>query len=138
MPSTAPFPRLAAALVLLVACQSDKPEAQAKKALSEATSALEAGDVASAMEALHPEFQGSLEGQPVDKAQARLALMMIFRQGRVGLTLLSCQARVEGAEVVQEVDFLVSQGGERGRRHYLLTWARKGGAYKLRRMQEGQ
>jgi hypothetical protein len=47
-------------------------------------------------------------------------------------------ARVEGAEVLQEVDALASQGGERSRRRWLFTWAKQGGAYKLRRMQEIQ
>ncbi|HJV91700.1 MAG TPA: hypothetical protein VJ623_15415 [Holophagaceae bacterium] len=127
------------AALLLLACQSDKPEAQAKKALSAAVAAVEAGDVEGAMEVLHPDFQGSLEGESgLTKPQARLLLMAILRQGKVGLTLLRVDARLEGADVLQEIDALASQGGERTRRHWLFTWAKKGGTYKLRRIQELQ
>ncbi|HJV21871.1 MAG TPA: hypothetical protein VJ570_04195 [Holophagaceae bacterium] len=125
------------AALLLLACQSDKPEAQAKKALSAAVAAVEAGDVGGALDVLHPDFQGSIEGESgLTKPQARLALMAILRQGKVGLTLLRVDARVEGNEVIQEVEALASQGGERARRHWLFTWTKKGGEYKLRRMQE--
>ncbi len=138
MPRAARFLPIPCALLFLVACQSDKPEAQAKKALSQAIAAVEAGDVRGVLEVLHPDFQGSYEGQSLDRAQARFVLMVLFRQGKVGLTLLGTDARLEGAEVVQAVDLLISQGGDRGRRHYLLTWARKGGTYKLRHLQEVQ
>ncbi len=138
MPRAARFLPIPCALLLLAACQSDKPEAQAKKALSAAMAAVEAGDVGGVLEALHPDFQGSHEGQSLDRDQARFLLMALFRQGKVGLTPLGTDARLEGADVVQEVDLLISQGGDRGRRRYLLTWVRKGGSYKLRRLQEVQ
>ena len=139
MPSATRGILVTIALGIMAACQSDKPEAQAKKALSAAVAAVEAGDVSGTLEHLHPDFQGSLEGEHgLNKAQVRLALAGILRQGRVGLTLLRVEARVEGAEVLQEVDALASQGGERTRRHWLFTWTKQGGAYKLRRMQEVQ
>ncbi len=126
-------------LIALPGCQNDKPEAQAKKALSAAVAAVEAGDVGGALDQIHPDFQGSIEGEGgLTKPQARLALMGILRQGKVGLTLLQVDARLEGGEVIQEVVALASQGGERSRRHWLFTWTRQGGAYKLRRMQELQ
>ncbi|MBI3132027.1 MAG: hypothetical protein HYZ13_11930 [Acidobacteria bacterium] len=137
MPSFGKGIQVTTALILLLACQSDKPEAQAKKALSAAVAAVEAGDVGGALEVLHPDFQGSIEGEGgLTKPQARLVLMGILRQGKVGLTLLRVDARLEGAEVIQEVEALASQGGQRSRRHWLFTWAKQGGAYKLRRMQE--
>lgn len=138
MPRAALFLPPSLALLIGLGCQSDKPEAQAKKALSAAMAAVEAGEVGEVLDHLHPAFQGAYEGQPLDRDQARFVLMALFRQGKVGLTLLGTEARLEGAEVIQEVDLLVSQGGDRGRRRYLLTWARKGGAYKLRRLQEAQ
>lgn len=137
MPSFEKGIRVTTALLLLSACQSDKPEAQAKKALSAAVAAVEAGKVGEAVEVLHPDFQGSLEGEGgLTKDQARFALMAILRQGKVDLTLLRVDARLEGGEVLQEVEALASQGGERARRHWLFTWTKQGGAYKLRRMQE--
>ncbi len=137
MPSFDKGIRVTIPLLLLLACQSDKPEAQAKKALSAAVAAVEAGDVGGAVAALHPEFLGSLEGEGgLTRDQARFVLMGIFRQGKVGLTLLRVDARMEGAEVLQEVEAVASQGGERARRHWLFTWTLHGGTYKLRRMQE--
>ncbi len=137
MPSFVRGIPITTALLLLVACQSDKPEAQAKKALSAAVAAVEAGDAGAAVDTLHPDFTGSIEGlEGLTKDQARFALLGILRQGKVGITLLRVEARVEGASVLQDVEALASQGGERSRRHWRFTWTKQGGTYKLRRMQE--
>lgn len=128
------IPVTTAALVLL-ACQSDKPEDQAKKALSQAAAALEAGDAAGATECLAPDFQ--LEGPEgdLDRGQVRLLLLGLLRQGKPGITLLRVEGRLEGEGLRQEVDVLLSQGGERSRRRWLLTWHQGGGAWRVVRAQ---
>lgn len=128
------IPVTTAALVLL-ACQSDKPEDQAKKALSQAAAALEAGDAAGAVAPLSPTFR--LEGPegPLDRAQLRLLFMGLLRQGRPGITLLRVEGRLEGDSVVQEVDALLSLSGERSRRRWLLTWKAEDGTWRVVRAQ---
>ena len=122
-------------LLLVLACRSDKPEDQAKKALSRAATALEAGDAAGATEFLAPDFR--LEGPEgdLDRAQLRFFLMGLLRQGRPGITLLRVDGRLEDGVLRQEVDALLSLNGERSRRRWLLTWRREGGTWKVARAQ---
>jgi len=128
------IPVTTAALILL-ACQSDKPEDQAKKALSQAAAALEAGDTAGAVAPLSPAFR--LEGPegPMDRAQLRLLFMGLLRQGRPGVTLLRVEGRREGDTLLQEVDVLLSLSGERSRRRWLLTWKEDDRTWRVVRAQ---
>jgi hypothetical protein len=128
-----------ALLILALACRNDKPEDQVKKAFSKAQTAIQEGDAAGAVALLSPDFQGP-EG--IDQASARFLLMGLLRQSRIGITVLRNDAALEGADVVQEVELLLTQKGsgllpqDAGRRHYLLRWAKRDGDWRLRRMEE--
>lgn len=123
------------ALILALACRSDKPEDQAKKALSEAARALEAGDATGATEILAPDFRKEGPEGDLDRVQLRFLFMGLLRQGRPGITFLRVEGRVEGPVLRQEVDVLLSLAGERNRRRWLLTWRKVDGAWKVARAQ---
>ncbi len=132
--------RLTIALpLLLLACQSDKPEDQVKKAFSKAKSAIEEGDAGGAVDILAADFKGP---EDIDKASARFMLMGLLRQGKIGITVFRNDAALEGTEVTQEVELLITQtsGGilpsDAGRRRYLLRWKKQEGDWRLSRMQE--
>lgn len=132
--------RLTAPLLLLaLACQNDKPEAQVKAAFEKARAAVEASDAVGATAILHPQFSGP---QEMDAATARLALLGMLRQMKLGVTVLSNDVALEGQDVVQEVTLLMTQKGggvlpeDYGRKHYLLRWRKKEGAWRLYRMEE--
>jgi hypothetical protein len=132
--------RLTLALpLLLLACQSDKPEDQVKFAFSKAKTAIEEGDAGGAVDVLASDFKGP---EDIDKASARFMLMGLIRQGKIGITVFRNDASLEGAEVAQEVELLITQKGggilptDAGRRHYLLRWVKREGEWRLSRMQE--
>lgn len=132
--------RLTPALLLLaLACRSDKAEDRVRKAFEGACGALKEGDAAGATEALSKDFRGP-EG--LDKASARFLLQGIFRQGKVGLTVLRNDLSAQGSDFDQEVELLLTQtsGGllptDAGRRHYLLRWRKEEGSWRIARIEE--
>jgi len=122
------------ALLALLACRSDKPEAQVRRAFEACRAAVEAGDAAGATEPLDPAFRGP-EG--MDKATARLFLLGTLRQEKVGVTVLRNEVVLRGPEAFQEVDLLLTGKGagllpqEASRRTLSLRWRRVGGDWKL-------
>ncbi len=129
---------LPAALLLLLACHSDKPEARVKAAFDQMVRAVEAGDAAGAAELLDPEFRGP-EG--LDKGGARLYLIGVFRGGKVGVTVLENRLRLEGRDVWQNVALLVTQKGggllpDSSRRAYLIRWRERKGDWRMVEVQE--
>ncbi|HJU83536.1 MAG TPA: hypothetical protein VJ600_04950 [Holophagaceae bacterium] len=126
------------ALLALAACRSDKPEDLVKAAFDQMVKAVEAGDAAGATELLDPSFKGP-EG--LDKPSARLYLMGVLRQGKVGVTVLENRVRLEGREVDQTVGLVLTQKGggllpDASRRNYLLRWKARKGDWLLVEVQE--
>ena len=125
-------------LVGLLACRSDKPEDRIRGAFERCRAAVEAGDAAVATEPLAEDFRGP-EG--MDRPSARLFLMGVLRQERVGVTLLREDLRVQGAQAVQDVDLVLT--GRRGSllpqeastRSFRLLWRRQGGDWKLKTLE---
>lgn len=128
-----------ALLAALLACRSDKPEDQVRKAFQTCVTGVEAGDAAAAAAPLDASFRGP-EG--MDKAAARLFLMGIFRQEKVGLTVVRNEVTVTGNEAFQEVDLLITgrSGGllpqDASRRSFGLRWRKAGGDWRILELQE--
>jgi ketosteroid isomerase-like protein len=118
----------------LSACRTDKPEAQIRKAFEACRAAVEAGDAAAATAPLDPTFRGP-EG--LDRATARLYLMGLFRQEKIGVTVVRNEVSVRGDQALQEVDLLLTgrNGGllprEASRRSFRLHWQKTEGDYRL-------
>lgn len=122
----------------LLACRSDKPEEQVRKAFQGCVAAVEAGDAAAAAAPLDPAFRGP-EG--MDRGAARLLLAGILRREKVGVTVLRNDLSVQGNEAFQEVDLLLTgRAGllpqEASRRSLGLRWRKQGSEWRLREVQE--
>ncbi|GLH67480.1 hypothetical protein GETHED_18440 [Geothrix edaphica] len=123
----------------LLACRSDKPEDQVRKAFQTCVTAVEAGDAAAAAAPLDATFRGP-EG--MDKAGARLFLLGLLRREKVGVTVVRNQVTVTGAEAFQEVDLVLTgrSGGllpqDASRRSFGLRWRKTGGDWRLLEIQE--
>jgi hypothetical protein len=128
---------LAAALSILgflAACHADQPEDQVRKAFEVCRAGVESGDATEATSNLDPEFQGP---DGMDKATARLFLLGILRQEKVGVTVVRNQITVKRSEAFQEVDLLLT--GRNGsllpqdasHRSFRLRWRKTHGDWKL-------
>lgn len=125
-------------LAVLLACRSDKPEDQVRKAFDGCVAAVESGDAATAAGPLDAAFRGP-EG--LDKAGARLYLAGLLRREKVGITVLRNEVTVQGSEAFQEVDLLLTGGGgllprEASRRGFGLRWRKAGGEWRITEIQE--
>jgi ketosteroid isomerase-like protein len=126
-------------VLALLACRSDKPEDQVRKTFGACVTAVKAGDAAAAAQPLDATFRGP-EG--MDKAAARLFLMGIFRQEKVGLTVVRNEVTVAGNEAFQEVDLLITgrSGGllpqDASRRSFGLRWRKADGDWRILEIQE--
>jgi hypothetical protein len=118
----------------LLACRSDKPEDQVRKAFERSRAGVEAGDAAAATTALAPAFRGP---DGMDRATARLYLLGLFRQEKVGVTVVRNEVAVKGNEALQEVDLILTgrSGGllpqDTSHRGFRLRWRRSGGDWIL-------
>jgi hypothetical protein len=125
-------------LAVLLACRSDKPEDQVRKAFGSCVTAVEAGDAGAAVAPLDPAFRGP-EG--MDKAAARFFLADLLRREKVGITVLRNEVTVQGGEAFQEVDLLLAGGGgllprDASRRAFGLRWRKAGGDWRITEIQE--
>lgn len=126
-------------LLALLACRSDKPEDQVRKAFETCRAAVEAGDAAAAAEPLDPDFRGP-EG--MDKGAARLFLMGTLRREKVGVTVLRNEVSVRDREAFQEVDLVLTGRGtgllprDASRRSFGLHWRKARGDWRLLEIQE--
>src|SRR5512133_3614459 len=126
-------------VLTLLACRSDKPEDQVRKAFGACVTAVEAGDATAAAQPLDATFRGP-EG--MDKAAARLFLMGILRQEKVGVTVVRNEVTVAGNEAFQEVDLLITgrNGGllpqDASRRSFGLRWRKTGVDWRILEIQE--
>jgi hypothetical protein len=132
--------RLVAPLLLagLWGCRSDRPEDRVRKAFEACRAAVEAGDAAQAAKPLDKTFRGP-EG--MDKAAARLYLMALLREQKVGVTILRNEVAVQADEVLQDVDLMLTgrSGGllpqDASRRSFRLRWQKVEGDYRLMEME---
>lgn len=125
---------------MLLACQSDKPEAQVRRAFDACRAAVEAGDAVGATAVLDPAFQGP---DGLDRGGARLYLMGLLRREKVGLTVLRNAVAVQGNEAQQEVDLLLTgRSGllpsDASRRTFQLRWRQTGGDWRLVEVQTAE
>ncbi|HEX4844703.1 MAG TPA: hypothetical protein VFV26_00700 [Geothrix sp.] len=123
----------------LLACRSDKPEDQVRRAFETCVAAVEAGDAAAATEPLDAAFRGP-EG--MDKPGARLFLMGLLRQEKVGVAVIRNDVALRGNEAFQDVDLILTgrSGGllpqDASRRAFSLRWRKAGGDWKLVAIEE--
>jgi ketosteroid isomerase-like protein len=126
-------------VLTLLACRSDKPEDQVRRTFEACVAAVEAGDAAAAAEPLDATFRGP-EG--MDKPGARLFLMGLLRQEKIGVTVVQSDVAVRGDEAFQDVDLILTgrSGGllpqDASRRDFSLRWRKTGGGWKLVAIQE--
>ena len=126
------------AIFVLLACRSDKPEAQVRRAFETCRAAVEAGDAAAAAAPLDPAFRGP-EG--MDRATARLFLLGTFRQEKVGVTVVRNDVAMRGSEAFQEVDLILTgRSGsllpqEASQRSLRLRWRKAGSDWTLLEIQ---
>lgn len=126
------------AVLALLACRSDKPEDQVRKAFETCRAAVEAGDAAAAAAPLDPAFRGP---DGMDKATARFFLMGTLRQEKVGVTVLRNEVAVRANEALQEVDLILTgrSGGllpqDASHRSFQLRWRKSSGDWKLIELQ---
>ena len=132
---------LAAALSILgflAACRADQPEDQVRKAFEACRAGVESGDAVEATSNLDPEFQGP---DGMDKATAKLFLLGILRQEKVGVTVVRNEITVRRGEAFQEVDLLLTErsGGllpqDASHRSFRLRWRKTRGDWKLLEIQ---
>lgn len=130
---------LVSMLAILLACRSDKPEDRIRKIFETCRAAVEDGDAAAAVGPLDAAFRGP-EG--MDKGGARLFLLGLLRQDKVGVTVLRNDLTVRGNEAFQEVDLVITgrQGGllprDATRRSFGLRWRRTGDDWRILEIQE--
>ncbi len=132
---------LAAALILLgalSACHPDRPEDQIRKAFETCRAGVESGDVAGATSSLDPEFKGP---DGMDRATAKLFLLGLSRQEKVGVTVMRNEVTVQRSEAFQEVDLLLTGRSDgllprdASHRSFRLRWRKAGGDWKLTDLQ---
>ena len=125
-------------LGFLAACHADRPEDQVRKAFEACRAGVESGDSTEATANLDPEFQGP---DGMDKATARLFLLGILRQEKVGVTVVRNEITVKRSEASQEVDLLLTgRSGsllpqDASHRSFRLRWRKTRGDWKLLDMQ---
>lgn len=133
-----PIALIALTLCSLVACKQGSPEDQVREAFASTIEAIEKSDAAAATEMLSQDFQGP-EG--MDRGAARLYLMGVFRQQKVGVTVLANRVQINREGALQAVDLvLTSKGGglvpeDMGRRSYVIRWRKTGSHWKIRNVE---
>jgi ketosteroid isomerase-like protein len=122
------------ALLALAACRTDKPEDQVRKAFESCRAAVEAGDAAAATAPLDNAFRGP---DGMDKGTARLFLMGILRQEKVGVTVVRNEVAVQGNAASQDVDLILTGRSsgllpqDASQRSLRLRWRKVGSDWKL-------
>ena len=97
--------------------------------------AVEKGDAGTAVEMLSQDFQGP-EG--MDRGAARLYLMGVFRQQKVGVTVLANRVQLNRDGALQAVELVLTSkaGGmipdDMGRRSFVIRWRKSGSHWKIR------
>ena len=135
-------PRLLVPLVLiaLVGCKKDSPEAQIQKAFDVCVKAIEDADAGTVVDKLSPGFSGP-EGMGRD--DAKLYLMGLLRQGKIGITVFSSRITVKGSQADQSVEMMLTSRSGSGllpqdasHRFFQLRWERLNGDWRVRSLKE--
>lgn len=125
-------------LCSLPACRQGSPEDQVREAFAAAAEAVEKGDASAAVDMLSQDFEGP-EG--MDRGAARLYLMGMFRQQKVGVTVLANRVQINRDGALQAVELvLTAKGGglvpeDMGRRSFVIRWRKAGSHWKIRSME---
>lgn len=133
-----PIPFATLTLCSLTACQQGSPEDQVRAAFASTIEAVEKSDAGGASEILSQDFQGP-EG--MDRGAARLYLMGVFRQQKVGVTVLANHVQINRDGAVQAVDLVLTSKGaglipeDMGRRSYVIRWRKTGSHWKIRNVE---
>ena len=127
------------AIIALAGCRKDSPEAQIQKAFDACVKAIEEADAEAPIKALSPQFAGP-EGMTRD--EAKLYLLGLLRQGKIGITVFSNRIEVKGSEATQIVEMVLTSrsGGsilpqDTSHRLFLLRWERLEGDWRLRSLE---
>jgi hypothetical protein len=123
-------------LVALAGCHHESPETQIQKAFEGSIQAIESADSETPIKILSPRFTGP-DGMSRD--EAKLYLMGLLRQGKIGVTVLSSHIEVHGSQATQTVEMvLTSRTGisllpqDVSHRLFRLGWERMDGDWRLR------
>ncbi len=130
--------RLAVPMVLvLLACSPESPEQQVKRAFHDMVKKVEASDAPGTVAFLAPTFEGP---DGLDKGTLQFMLVGIFRDQKVGVTVLQESVRVEKRLAYQDVTVLLTGRSGRSlfpddssRKAYRLTWELKEKVWRLKR-----
>jgi hypothetical protein len=124
-------------LLLLAACRTESPEAQVKRTFHEMVKKVEASDAPGTVAFLDPDFEGP-EG--LDKGTLQFLLIGIFRDQKVGVTVLQETVRVDKRIAYQDVSLLLTgRSGksllpdDSSRKAYRLKWELREKAWRLKR-----
>ena len=128
------------ALIVLAGCHKDSPEALIQKSFDACVKAIEEADPGSAVARMSPQFSGP-EGMTRD--EAKLYLMGLLRQEKLGITVFASRIEVKGAQGTQSVEaILTSRTGsgllpqDASRRLFLLRWEQVDGDWYVRSLLE--
>ena len=133
------FLLVALTICSLVACRHETPEAKVRAAFASCMVAVEKSDAGTVTDLLAPDFEGP-EG--MDRGAVRLYLMGVFRQQKVGVSVLANRVQIKRGEAVQAVDLvLIAKGGgllpeDAGRHGYLIRWREIKGDWKIRSVEK--
>jgi hypothetical protein len=127
------------ALISLAGCREESPGTRIQKAFDQCVQAIEKADSDSALEVLSPKFSGP-EGMTRD--EAKLYLMGLLRQEKIGITIFASRIEVKGSTGIQSVEVvLTSRSGssllpqDASHRQFLLSWERLDGDWRVRSLQ---
>lgn len=125
------------ALVLLTACSPESPEEQVKRAFHDLVKKVEASDAPGTVAFLAPDFEGP---DGLDKGTLQFMLVGIFREQKVGVTVLQEAVRVDKRLATHDVSVLLTgRSGKRlfpddsSRKAYRLKWELKDKVWRLKR-----
>ena len=122
-------------LCSLLACKQGSSEDQVREAFATTVEAVEKSNASAAADMLSQDFQGP-EG--MDRGAARLYLMGVFRQQKVGVSVLANRVQLNRDGALQAVELvLTSKGGglvpeDMGRRSFIVRWRKVGNQWKIR------
>ncbi len=127
-------------LLALLACSPESPEQQVKRAFHDLVKKVEASDAPGTVAFLAPTFEGP---DGLDKGTLQLMLVGIFREQKVGVTVLSESVRMDKRLAYQDVTVLLTgRAGksllpdDSSRKSYRLTWELKDKIWRMKRAEQ--
>jgi hypothetical protein len=124
-------------MFLLLACRPESPEAQVKRTFRDIVKAVESSDASGAVAPLAMDFEGP---DGLDRGTLQYILMGVFREQKVGVTVVQESVRVDKRTATHDISLLLTgRAGksllpdESSRRTYRLTWTLKDKTWRLKR-----